>query len=385
MTYFKNMIYKKYLIYLVIIGIIGFGFYKKVYIPKHTFKTIHASSGDMAVKVNGVGNIGAKEIYKIGSIYGGKVSLFTINEGDFIKKGDLVAKIDSIDLSNKIFEQEANIKKLQSDIKALRIDKKSAIAIYDYHEGIFKKNEALFKRNVITEHDFQKLKTDRDVAKFSINSLSLKIDSFYSQIAQIDENTKGLKERLARYTILAPIDGYVTKKLIANFAIINANQTLIEIVQPKDVWVETHIDTRISGNVKVGDLAMIKLRSSNIEYKGKVTNINPVNNSVTNEREIDVSFDKLPIPFYLEEQAIVDIKIKQLKNIIKVPTSALTFYKQKDGVWIVKDGIVKFKALKILAYNDKSAATKELTTSDTLVISDPRKQSLSNGMKIYND
>jgi len=385
MTYFKNMIYKKYLIYLVIIGIIGFGFYKKVYIPKHTFKTIHASSGDMAVKVNGVGNIGAKEIYKIGSIYGGKVSLFTINEGNFIKKGDLVAKIDSIDLSNKIFEQEANIKKLQSDIKALRIDKKSAIAIYDYHEGIFKKNEALFKRNVITEHDFQKLKTDRDVAKFSINSLSLKIDSFYSQIAQIDENTKGLKERLARYTILAPIDGYVTKKLIANFAIINANQTLIEIVQPKDVWVETHIDTRISGNVKVGDLAMIKLRSSNIEYKGKVTNINPVNNSVTNEREIDVSFDKLPIPFYLEEQAIVDIKIKQLKNIIKVPTSALTFYKQKDGVWIVKDGIVKFKALKILAYNDKSAATKELTTSDTLVISDPRKQSLSNGMKIYND
>ena len=385
MTYFKNMIYKKYLIYLVIIGIIGFGFYKKVYIPKHTFKTIHASSGDMAVKVNGVGNIGAKEIYKIGSIYGGKVLSFNINEGDFIKKGDLIAKIDSIDLSNKISEQEANIKKLQSDIKALKMDKQSAIALYDYHEGIFQKNEELFKKNVITEHDFKKLKTDRNVAKFSVNSLSLKIDSFYSQIAQIDANTKGLKERLSRYTILAPVDGYVTKKLISNFAIINSNQTLIEIVNPKDVWVETHIDTRISGDVKVGDVVMIKLRSSNIEYKGKVANIKPVNNSVTNEREIDVSFDKLPLPFYLEEQAIVDINIKQLKNIVKVPTSALTFYKQKDGVWIVKDGIVKFKALKILAYNDKSAATKELTTSDTLVIPDPRKKPLFNGVKIYND
>jgi len=240
----------------------------------------------------------------------------------------------------------------------------------------------LFKRNVITEHDYKKLKTDRDVAQFSINSLSLKIDSFYSQIAQIDANTKGLKERLARYTIIAPVDGYVTKKLIANFAIINANQTLIEVVQPKDVWVETHIDTRISGNVKVGDLAVIKLRSSYIEYKGKVANIRPVNNSVTNEREIDVSFDNLPLPFYLEEQAIVDIKIKQLKNIVKVPTSALTFYKQKDGVWIVKEGVVKFKALKILASNDKNAATQELTTSDTLVIPDPRKKPLSNGMKI---
>lgn len=382
MTYLKNLINKKYLIYLAIIGLIGFGFYKKVYIPKHTFKTIHPGSGDMAVKVNGVGNIGAKEIYKIGSVYGGKVLSFTINEGDFIKKGDLVAKIDSIDLNDKISEQEANIKKLQSDIKALKTDKQSAIALYDYHEGVFKKNEVLFKRNVITQHDFIKLKTDRDIAQFSINSLSLKIDSFYSQIAQIDANTKGLKERLARYTILAPVDGYVTKKLISNFAIINSNQTLIEIVQPKDVWVETHIDTRISGNVKIGDLAVIKLRSSNIEYRGKVANIKPVNNSVTNEREIDVSFDKLPIPFYLEEQAIVDINIEQLKNIVKVPTAALTFYKEKDGVWIVKEGIVKFKALKILAVNDKSAATQELTASDTLVIPDPRKKSLSNGMKI---
>ncbi len=382
MTHFKHLIYEKYLIYFVIIGVIGFGFYKKVYIPKRTYKTIHLSSGDMMVKVNGVGNIGAKETYKIGSVYGGKVFSFTIDEGDFIKKGDLVAKIDSIDLNDKISEQEANIRKLQSDIKALKIDKKSAIALYDYHEGVFEKNEALFKRNVITEHDYKKLKTDRDVAQFSINSLSLKIDSFYSQIAQIDANTKGLKERLSRYTILAPVDGYVTKKLISNFAIINSNQTLIEIVQPKDVWVETHIDTRMSGNVKVGDLAVIKLRSSNMEYKGKVANIRPVNNSVTNEREIDVSFDNLPLPFYLEEQAIVDIKIKQLKNIVKVPTSALTFYKQKDGVWIVKEGIVKFKALKILGYSNKSAATQELTINDTLVIPDPRKKSLSNGMKI---
>ena len=119
MTYFKNVIYKKYLIYLAIIGLIAFGFYKKVYIPKHTFKTVHPSSGDMAVKVNGVGNIGAKEIYKIGSVYGGKVLSLTINEGDFIKKGDLVAKIDSIDLNDKISEQEANIKKLQSELKEL--------------------------------------------------------------------------------------------------------------------------------------------------------------------------------------------------------------------------------------------------------------------------
>lgn len=377
------MKYTKYLIYITIILVIGFGFYQKIYIPKHTFTTINATTGNMSVKVNGIGNVGSKEIYKIGSIYGGKVFSFEVNEGDFIKKGNLIAQIDSVDLKSKILEQKATIKKLQNDIKSLKLSKQSAISTYNYQEQIFKKNQKLFKKGVIAELDFKKFKTNKDVAKLSVSSISSKIDSLYNQIDQINANRDGLNERLSRYTILAPIDGYVTKKIISNFAIINPNQTLIEIVNPNDVWVETHIDTRISGEVKIGDKATIKLRSSAKEYEGKVVNINPINNSVTNEREIDIGFTNLPIPFYLEEQAVVEVQIKELQNILKVPTSAITFYQEQEGVWLLKDEIVKFKPLKILAYDSNGIATKSLTTKETIVIPDPKKKSLSNGMKIY--
>lgn len=376
---------KKYLIYAVVIGIIGFGFYKKVYVPKNTFKTLSATIGNAALKVNGVGNIGSKEIYKIGSIYGGKVSSFNVNEGDFIKKGTLIAVIDSIDLSDKISEQTESIKKFKNDIKGLGIDKQSATTSYNYQNEIFKRNQRLFKKGAISELDFKRFRTNKDVAKLQINSISSKINSLYAQISQINANTNGLKEKLSRYTIYSPVDGYITKKLISNFAIINPNQTLIEIINPKDVWIETHIDTRISGDVKIGDIAIIKLRSSDINYKGKVTNIKPVNNSVTNEREVDISFDNLPIPFYLEEQAIIDIKIKQLENVVKVPSSALSIYEEKEGVWIVENGVVKFKTLKILVYTEEGAVTKGITIKDKLVIPDPGKKTLSNGMKIYND
>lgn len=377
------MKYTKYLIYITIILVIGFGFYQKIYIPKHTFTTINATTGNMSVKVDGIGNVGSKEIYKIGSIYGGKVFSFEVNEGDFIKKGNLIAQIDSVDLKSKILEQKATIKKLQNDIKSLKLSKQSAISTYNYQEQIFKKNQKLFKKGVIAELDFKKFKTNRDVAKLSASSISSKIDSLYNQIDQINANRDGLNERLSRYTILAPIDGYVTKKIISNFAIINPNQTLIEIVNPNDVWVETHIDTRISGEVKIGDKATIKLRSSAKEYEGKVVNINPINNSVTNEREIDIGFTNLPIPFYLEEQAVVEVQIKELQNILKVPTSAITFYQEQEGVWLLKDEIVKFKPLEILAYDSNGIATKSLTTKETIVIPDPKKKSLSNGMKIY--
>jgi len=376
---------KKYLIYGILIAILGFGFYNKIYIPKHTFKTTIATVGNINLKVNGIGNVGAKEIYKIGSVYGGKVLSFIVNEGDFIKKGTTIAQIDSIDLSDKIAEQIVSIEKIRSDIKALKLDKKGANTTFHYQDEIFKKNQKLYKKGAISELDFKKYKTNKDVANLQVRSLSSKIDSLYIQIKQIKINTKGLKEKLARYTIISPVDGYITKKYISNFAIINPNQTLIDIVNPKDVWIETHIDTRISGDVKVGDIATINLRSSNIKYNGKVKNIKPINNSVTNEREIDISFDNLPIPFYLEEQAIVDIHIKQLKDIFKVPNKALAIYDEVNGVWTVKNNIVNFKPLKILAYDTKYAATKDIKITDIFIIPNPKKKTLTNGMKIYND
>ena len=61
---------KKYFIYATVLAIIGVGFYQKIYIPKHTFETIYPTKGNMSIHVNGVGNVGAKEIYKIGTIYG---------------------------------------------------------------------------------------------------------------------------------------------------------------------------------------------------------------------------------------------------------------------------------------------------------------------------
>jgi RND family efflux transporter MFP subunit len=336
----------------------------------------------MSVKVNGIGEVSSKEYYKIGSIYGGKVLDLTINEGEFIKKDTLIANIDSVDLKNKIDELSANIKKVKSDIYSLEIDKKSAIASYNYQNEILKRNKKLYNKGAISGLDYTKYKTNATTAQLKIKSIEAKINSLNSQKLQLIASLDGLKERLKRYTIVSPISGYVVKKYLSNYAIINPNQTILEIVDPKDVWISTHIDTRISGDIAIGNSASIKLRSTSKIYTGKVVNIKPINNNVTYEREVNVAFDNLPIPFYLQEQANVTIDTKDLKDIIKVPVKALTIYNQKEGVWIVKDSKVKFKAIKILAYSKNSVATKDISTEDKLVIPDPKKKSLTNGMKI---
>lgn len=375
----------KYIIYLSLAVIVGVLFYKKVYIPKHTYKTAHAKKGDIEIKVEGIGNVGARNIYKVGSLYGGKVLDFSIKKGQYIKKGELITHIDSVDLEDKIASEEALVKKLLEDIKGLEIDKKTAEVDYKYQMDLFIKNQKLYKLKSISYLTFRKYQSSKDMAALKIKSINSHVTSLKKQIVQIEEDIKGLQKRLTFYTVSSPISGYVTKKYISNHQILSPTQPIVDIVNPKDVWVATYIDTRLSGKVKVGDRADIKLRSSDKVYKGKVVDIDPINNPITYEREIDIAFDNLPVPFYLEEQAKVSIKVNKMKNILKIPVAALSFYNGKNGVWLLKNQKVAFKSVKVLAYEGKIVAIKGISSNDTIVIPDPKKKALKNGMKIRHD
>jgi len=371
----------KYGISLAVVGVLGIGFYQKVYIPKHTFNTITPTKTDMTIKVNGVGNVGSENTYKVSAVYGGKINDFNLTIGQFITKGDVVANIDSVDLKDKMDEIEANIKVIEASINSLQIDQQSAYKDYLYQEEVLKKNQNLYKKKAISELEYKKYLTNRDIAKLKVKSLADKIISLQNQIPQLKASLAGLKERLKRYTIIAPISGYITKKYVSNYDVIGNNQPLIEIVNPKDVWIDTFIDTRISGDVKIGDKTSISLRSG-LKTKGYVYKINPVNNAVTNEREIFIKFNKVPIPFYINEQAIVNIKIKTLNNVTTIPAKAITFYNQKQGVWVLKDSKAHFQEIKIKAHSAKGVATD---INGEIIIPNPKKKPLSEGMKIYHD
>ncbi len=377
---------KKYLLIASLIVVATSLFYTKVFIPKHTFQTQPVTRGDIEIKVSGIGNIGAKNIYKIGSVFGGKVMEFTLDEGDFIKKGATIAVIDSIDLKAKIAELDATIKKIQSDITSLTIDKKSADVYANYQKKIFTKNRNLYTKKALSELDLIKFQTNYETAKLKVQSLKSKIISLKALQEQVSRSKDGLKERLKRYTIVAPIDGYIVKKYITNFSIINQNQPLLEMVNTKDVWVEAHIDTRKSGAIKIGDSVSIKLRSSQKIYEGVVTMINPINNRVTNEREVDISFKKLPFPFYLEEQARVEIEVGKLTDVVKISSLALNHHNNQEGVWIVlSDNTLAFKPLKVLAKDGERVGVEGINRDAITVIADPKKKSFKEGMKIYHD
>ncbi len=374
----------KYIIAIVLVLLAGTVLYNKVFIPKHTFKTVHPTKGDLNKNVFGIGEVGAKNIYAITAQTGGKIMQITTDEGKWVKKGDLLVVIDSVDLPKLIEEAKMSVYKAKSELQATQEELDSLKAQKRLAQLTYTRYKKLKEKAFVSQSEYDKAKSDFDTIRASIKATQAHINSSKTEVIRLQKALEALHVKLSRYKIYAPVDGYVIAKEAEVAQNVLPTQPILKIVDPKTVWIKAYIDEKISGDVKVGQSAVITLRSqSNKKLNGYVSRIVAQSDAVTQEREVDVAFEKVPMPFYMNEQAEVLITTKQFKNVLKIPADLIVYKEKKAGVWVKEKEHAHFLHVKVVAITDKEAAVENLDKNTELLVPDKNKKSLSEGMRIY--
>lgn len=375
----------KYIIIILLAIVGGFLFYKNVYIVKTTYKTLSPKVANLDIKVFGIGNVSAKDIYSITAQTGGKIISILTDEGQWVKKGDLLITIDPVDMPELVQEMLISVEKTKSELKALTKESESLNAQKELALITYKRYENLLKQSFVSKSEFDKAKTDLNALTAQLEATLVRIESSKIEVQRTQKNADSLKTKLSRFQIYAPVDGYVISKSAEVAQNVASSTTILKIVDPKTLWIRAYIDEKISGDIKVGQTAEITLRSqSNKLFTGSVKRIVAQSDAVTQEREINVAFDELPIPFYINEQARVTINAKTISNAITVPLNTLKIENGKEGVWALSDDKAYFKELNIQAKGDNEAAiTSGIKTEDIIIIPDSSKKALSEGMRIH--
>ena len=375
----------KYIIIVLLAIVGGFLFYKNVYIVKTTYKTLSPKVANLDIKVFGIGNVSAKDIYSITAQTGGKIISILTDEGQWVKKGDLLITIDPVDMPELVQEMLISVEKTKSELKALIKESESLNAQKELALITYKRYEKLVKQSFVSKSEFDKAKTDLNALTAQLEATLVRIESSKIEVQRTQKNADSLKTKLSRFQIYAPVDGYVISKSAEVAQNVASSTTILKIVDPKTLWIKAYIDEKISGDIKVGQKAEITLRSqSNKQFTGYVKRIVAQSDAVTQEREINVAFDELPIPFYINEQARVTINVKTISNAITIPLNTLKVEDGKEGVWTLIDNKAYFKELNIQAKGDNEAAIiSGIKTEDIIIIPDSSKKALSEGMRIH--
>jgi len=374
----------KYLITLGVSALLAMAFYFKVYIPKHTFKTIQPTIGNLQVSVKGIGYVNALNIYPITAQTGGKILKILTDEGKWVKKGELLIIMDGVDLPEQLEMAKANLIKAEYDVKALRAEWQSQKAQKELLKVTYNRYERLKTHGFVTKSEYDKAQTDLQSIEATLAATSAKIASAKSAAVAASKNIKALQEKIERLKVYAPVDGYVIYRGAEVTQNVLPSTPILKIVDPQTLWVETNIDERISAQVKLLQKATIILRSQpSRQFKGIVKRVDAMSNAVTFERKINVAFETIPNPFYINEQALVIINVKQYKNVLKIPLKVVVQKNGKSGMWIVKKGHAHFVVIDKLAQNEHEMALSSGDKNSPVIVPDRRKKTLSEGMVIY--
>lgn len=379
----KNWI--KYTIIATFIAIGGVIFYNKVYVVKSTFETTKPIVGDLHVTIRGIGNVDAKNIYAITAQTGGKIENIFFDEGEWVKKGDLLLSIDPVDMPMLLGEAKLSLKKSSHEAASAKDNKESLEAQKVLLQATYDRYKKLLEQKFVSRAEYDKAKSDLDNINAQINSSKAKIASAASEELRVQKSIEAIGAKLERLKIYSPIDGYVIAKEAEKNQYVLPSAPIFKIVDPKTLWVKANIDERLANQVKVMQKATIKLRSKpNEKIKGTLQRVVAMSNAVTLEREVNIGFDVTPETFYINEQAEVNIEVAQHENVLKIPLKLLVAKEGKKGVWVAEGNNAFFKPVTILAQNDEEAAIDSGIDANTeLLLVAPSNKPLSDGMKIF--
>jgi len=144
---------------------------------------------------------------------------------------------------------------------------------------------------------------------------------------------------------------------------------VLQVIDENSLWVETRIAQQQAGQIRVGQEAEVVLRSQPRQtLPGRVSRIDRVSDAVTEERIVNVS---VSVPdASLGEYAEVTIRLPELKNVRSVPAAAVKRIDKQDGVWILVDKELQFKAVKVgmTTLDGRTQILEGLENNDDVVV-----------------
>jgi len=378
---------KKSVKYLIGAGILLLGgvvFYNKVYIPKSTYTKIIPSKGDLAIQRFGIGTVDAKEIYTINALSATKIKAINVDEGEWVKKGQLLVVMDSVDLPELLSQAKISVQKAKLEVKASFKDLDALYAQKNLARVTYERYKKLKEKSFASQSEYDKAQADLKAIRAQIAATQAHIASAKQEVLRAQKSVDALTVKLAEYKLYAPVDGYVIAKEASIQESVQPTTPILKIVDPKDVWIKATIDERISGGIHTNQKASITLRSApKRTFQGYVKRIAAQSDAVTQEREVDVAFTKLPLPFYINEQAEVLIQTKLLHNAIKVPLNAVVHKATQDGVWLEKNNKAHFQKITILGVDSSMAAVASLPLNAAILLPAKNKKPLLEGTRVY--
>lgn len=322
------------------------------------------------------------------AVYGGAVTL-QVHAGDTVKKDQVLAVIDSPDLTNKLAQEQSKADAMQVDYlqaqvdartkqsdlqKAFdnaQIDAKSAETNLSREQKAFaagaatgvevdQSKDTLEKARIALAHAKSDLGMNNDSLKFNVQSKKLAHDN---QMLVVQD----LQRQVDNLHVKSPVDGQVGQLFIAERATVAKDAQLLSVIDLSALQVEMQVPESFARDLGIGMAGEIS-GNGNV-WKGLVSAISP--EVVNGEVAARLRFDgETPKQLRQNQRLSVRVLLDHRDNVLTVQRGSFVDESGGGYAYVVRDGIASKTPIRVGASSiDKVEILDGLKEGDRIVIS----------------
>ncbi len=335
---------------------------------------------DLVSLTSASGEITPRTYTDLGANAQGRIIELTVKEGDRVHKGQVVARIESIQARADVDAQQASVASSEADSAATEAGLKvqddtihtqeatidSTKANLELSRLTFERYEKLYEQKLAAKQDYDQHKADYDSQKAGLRQAELRLQQLQSQrlqmlaqltsaqrhITQVQAGLTRVADVLAKYDVIAPLDGVVTNlpvrvgetvvpgiqnsaasavMTIADMSLITAEVKVdetdivnLKLGQIADVTIDAIPDKTFTGHViEIGNTAI--LRSS-----GQVASSSATSSTEAKDFKVTIALDSPPDQIRPGLSCNAKITTATRKDVLTIPIQALTVRQKGD-------------------------------------------------------
>jgi HlyD family secretion protein len=278
----------------------------------------------------------------------GEIIKLTVIEGDKVKRGDLLVKIDPQLQKTNVERLEASLNTVKANLANTRSRLAQSRAQYENSEASFNRTKDLFEKNVVSQAEFDAANSQYIVSENEVEAAEQSVRASEFNVESSEAGLREAQKNLNRTEIYSPVDGTVSKlnfeageRVVGTSQMAGSEIMVISDLQEMEVVVDVNENDII--RVGLGDSCEIEVDAYlNRKFKGIVTSIansamsqGMSTDQVTNFEVVvrilrasyaDLENEKQPglSPFRPGMSASVEIQTKKVDDVVAVPIQSVT-------------------------------------------------------------
>jgi HlyD family secretion protein len=379
---------------------------------------------DIANTLKEEGSVVSEIEQPVYTLYSGEITELHVEEGQQVKKGDLLAVINTRELNYQIQQLKGQLTSLQGEeeralkeeresitrsesmIKSQKLLVEQAERDLKTLETNLERIEALYEDGAVSKMEYEEacnmLEAAKNNLEVQVESLSL-LDKNYSPVSRLQNYYAGRKEALnaqinlleyqiEKCKIISPVEGTAANLTVKKGEIANPGLPLMELFKKDAYLFEVYLLAENVPGLEKGMEVDLRWDRHGLDsvFKGTIKSIAPTAVERISPLGLEEQRVKIMVKPDLPEninlfpgyKLDVEFILDRMENKLVVPKTVLFPYEGGKALWVVRNGKAEVQPVKTGFETGREIVIEEGLQQGDLIILNPQQKGLKKGCKI---